>query len=819
MGTILQDFRHAARMLFKSPGFTAVAIVTLALGIGANTAIFSVVYVSLLRPLPYHQPDRLLVLGETRQDQGDDGFSSSFPDFLDWSRTAKSFQSLAGYGFDAFTLSGNGEPKNVFATQVTTNFFRTLGVKPMLGRDFAEGEDVSDGPHVAILSYSAWHTEFGGDPNVVGRTYRLDDKPAIIVGVLPRDFEFAPSNIAGNLWVPLHPEGDALTRRSLRWLSVVGRLTPGLSPAQAHAEMDAISAQLARAYPKYNASIHVVMKSLRDRIVGAIQPLLLILFGTVSFVLLIACANLANLLMTRSIGRQREFAIRTALGAGRAALIRQLLTESLLLAVLGAAAGIILAQWGVNALVSSIPDTQLQSMPFLRDTSTNLPVLLFLLAITVFTGIVFGLAPGITVSKASVGEILKDETRGGTSRSHTRMRNAFVVGEIAVCLVLLIGAGLMLRSFRALVNTSPGFDRHNILTFSVNLPDASYPSQKEYPFDNRAAMRFDHQFEDRLRAVPGIEGVGMTSSLPLSGGGGSIRFLIEGRPVETGKEDEEQIRTVDESFFPTMKVPLVAGRFFNDSADSPSGAPSLIVNQAFMKRYFPNENPIGKRIRFTFNIQEPYRQIVGIVGNVAEIDLAQAPLPVIYYPNDQGPNSFLNFMVRTAGDPAAFLGSIRAALADIDPQLAMIQPQSEERIANESQGVFLRRYPSYLIGSFAGIALILAMVGLYGQISYTVAQRTREIGIRVALGAQRPDILQLVLREGLASSLAGVGIGLAASLGLTRLMTTLLYGVSASDALTFASVAILLTGVAVAACLVPARRATQVDPIVALRHE
>lgn len=815
---IIQDLRYAARILFKAPAFTIVAILTLALGIGANAAIFSVVYVALLRPLPYHEPDSLLTLGESRG-AGDDGNVAAYPDFLDWKSTTKSYQSLAGYGFDAFTLSGNGDPKNVFATQVTANFFRTLGVKPMLGRDFVDGEDVSDGPHVAMLGYSAWRTEFGADPGVVGRTYRLDDKSVTIVGVLPRYFEFAPSNIASGLWVPLHPQGDLLTRRSLRWFNVVARLAPGVSPAVARAEMDTIIAQLAAAYPKENSSIRVVMTLLRERIVGKIRPLLLVLFGTVCFVLLIACANLANLLMTRSIGRQKEFAVRTALGAGRGALVCQLLAESLLLAFLGGAAGLVLAQWGVSALVSAIPDSLLQSMPFLRDATTNVPVLLFLFGVTIFTGVVFGLAPGVAVAKSSVGEILKDETRGGTSTTHARLRNAFVVGEIAVCLVLLTGAGLMLRSFRALTHTNPGFDPHNVLTFSVNLPDSSYPSQKEYPFDSPAAIRFAHEFGARLRAVPGIENTGLTSSIPLSGNSGSIRFLIEGRPVETGKEDEAGILTVDPGFFPTMKIALVRGRLFNDAADSPDGARSLIVNQAFANRYFSGQDVIGKRLRFTFNINEPYRQVVGVVGNTSQLDLSQPPAPIIYFPNDQGANTFISFMVRTAGDPAAFVGSIRAALHEMDPQLAVIQPQSEDRIAYESQGVFLRRYPSYLIGSFAVIALILAIVGLYGQVSYTVMQRTREIGIRVALGAQRRDILNLVLRQGLTACLIGVGIGIVAGLALSRLMTSLLYGVSASDALTFSSLAILLLIVSATASLVPARRAMQVDPIIALRHE
>ncbi|MGC1687043.1 MAG: ABC transporter permease [Candidatus Acidiferrales bacterium] len=818
MNTFLQDARYALRMLLKSPGFTLIAIITLALGIGANAAIFSVVYVSLLRPLPYSHSEQLVTLAESRLPTSEDAFNVSYPDLMDWRKMTRSFQLLTAYGFDAFTFSGNGDPKNVFAAQVLPNFFSTLGVKPMLGRDFVDGEDKPDGPYVVILSYGTWRSDFGGDPNVIGRSYRIDNNPVTIIGVLPKAFEFAPAGQSSAMWVPMHAEGDLVERRSLRWMNGIARFAPGTTAKQAQADLDAVTAQLDREYPGPNANIHVVMVGLREKIVGQVRPLLLILTGTVAFVLLIACANLANLLMARSVGRQKEFAIRAAMGATRIDLIRQLLTESLMLSFLGAAAGILVAQWGVSALIAAIPVPILQSLPYLRDAGMNLLVLLFLVCVTLLTGIIFGLAPGLAVAESTVGEILKEDSRGATSGTHARLRNAFVTGEIAICLVLLVGAGLMVRSFRSLVRKNPGFDAHNVLTFAVDLPDYSYPSQKDYPFSNPTAIRFAHQYTDALRALPGVVSVGISSSTPMSGGGGTVRFVVEGRPVQPGKEDEAQIRGVDSGYFAALKIPLVEGRFFNDF-DKWESAPVVVVNQAFVKRYFPGEDVIGKRMRLTFNPKTPYMEIVGVVGDTADIDLASAPPPILYMANDQGPNTFAIFLVRTAGDPSAFVGAVRAALRQLDPQLAVIIAQPLEQVANDSPAVFLRRYPSYLIGIFAILALILAITGLHGLISYSVVQRTREIGIRMALGAQSGDVISMILRQGIAAVVAGIAIGIIAALALTRLMASLLYGVTPTDALTFGSVALILIAVAISACVMPAMRATRVDPIEALRHE
>jgi putative ABC transport system permease protein len=820
MNALWKNVRYGMRVLAKSPGFTVVAVLTLALGIGANAAIFSVVYSALLRPLPYYQPDRLVTLGEGRiqtRDNDQASRNSSHPDFVDWQKSTKSFASLTAYDFDTFTLAGNGEPKSVFAIQAMPNFFATLGVKPLLGRAFVDGEDVSDGPHVVMLTYGYWRSDFGGDPQVIGRTITLDNKPVTIVGVLPRSFQFAPSNDFP-LWVPMHPSQDLLTRRNLRWMNVFARLAPGVTMAQAQAEMDGITAQLAREYPQQDGSVFVAMGTLRHRIVGQVQPLLLVIFGAVGFVLLIACANVANLMMTRAAGRRKEFAIRTALGASRGQLIVQMLTESLLLAALGAVVGFAAAQWGVNALIAAIPQPVLSSLPSLRDAAANLPVLAFLCGVTLLTAVLFGLAPALSMSQTKVSDALKDESRGGTSTAHARLRNAVVMAEIAVSLVLLVGAGLMLQSLRALLHQDAGFDQRNLLVFSVSLPDGSYPSDKNYPGDSPAARLFEHEFSEKLSNLPGVQGVGVTSALPIGGSGGTIRFVVQGRPTAQGQEDECDIITVTPGFFSTLKVPLISGRVF--SATDKLEAPWVeMVNQAFAHKYFPNEDPVGKRTRFTFDAKEPYREIVGVVGNVAQDDLAGPPTPVIYVANEQGPSTYLTYMVRTAGDPAAFVGTAQATLHQMDQQLPLIQPQTMEHFTNQTAAVFLRRYPSLVIGSFAGLALILAMIGLYGLISYTVQQRTREIGIRMALGAQPADVLRLVIGQGIGAVLGGVALGVVAALALTRLMASLLFGVRPTDLVTFASVAVLLTGVALAASYIPARKAMRTDPLNALRHE
>ena len=601
MGTLKQDFRYGLRMLRKSRGFTAVAVITLALAIGANTAIFSVLYPALLRPLPYQQSDRLVTLGENRPQAPCCSYTSSYPDYLDWKRTAKSFQSLAGFADDWFVLTGIGDPKTIYSAMVTPDFFSTLGVKPLLGRDFVEGEDTHEGsgPAVAILSYGLWRSDFAADPQVIGRTIRLDNKPVTVVGVLPRNFEFAPEGSA-LLWVPLSTTPYTATARSLRWLNVIGRLAPKVSQEQARAEIEGITARLAQEYSQQNASVFVTVGSLRDEIVGNVRPLLLILFGAVSFVLLIACANVANLLMTRSIDRRREFAVRTALGASRFHLLAQLLTESLLLSALGAILGVLGAVVGVRLLVGAIPEAQLQSMPFLADAGINLPVLGFVCGITLLTAVLFGVGPGFAVPQTPLSEVLKDESRGGTSGAHTRLRNAVVIGEIAISMVLLIGGGLMLQSLHKLLKQDPGFDAQHLLTFGVNLPGLSYPRAKVWPFADPSGLRFEHEFMERLRHLPGVLGVSAVSGLPATEHRNTNRFVLESRATTEGQEEACITRRVGTDYFAVMKIPLIVGRDFIAS-DAPDAPPVAIVNQAWVKRYAAGRDPIGQRVRLTFS--------------------------------------------------------------------------------------------------------------------------------------------------------------------------------------------------------------------------
>jgi predicted permease len=815
---LIQNLRYAIRFMRHNPGFTAVIVLTLALGIGANTAIFSVVYSALLRPLPYWQPSELLFLGESREQHDQiDLVATSYPDFLDWQRASKTFQSLSAYNGDGFILDAGGEPKLAVATSVTPNFFSALGVKPVLGRDFVDGEDKPDGPHVVILSDAFWRSGFGARPDVVGTSIRLDGKSVTIVGVLPREFEFALGN-SSQLWVPLHVS-NGLERRSLRWLKVVGRLAPGATPNQAKAEMAAIAAQLGHAYPKENDQVSILIAPLRERIVGKVRPLLLVLLGAVGFVLLIACANVANLLLTRSIARRKEFAVRSALGATRTDLAAQLLTESLMLSSVGAGIGLVAAQWGVSLLLSAIPESQLQAMPYLRSAGVSFPVLAFLCFITLLTALLFGLVPAIMAARSSVNDILKDETRGGTSASHSRLRGSLVVVEIAVTLILLVAGSLMLQSLNALLRHDRGFNPHNVLTFSVNLPDAGYPNDKDNPNKNTGADKFGREFRDRLREVPGVLDVASSSVIPATNNGSSIRFLIEGRPKPLGKEDECNIAEVSRGYFSTLKISLLEGRYFNEDDARPGAEEVVVVSRAFAKAYFPGESALDKRVRYTYDPKNPYRRIVGVVADTALIDLDQPPPAVIFELNEHSGDTYLSYMVRTNGDPLATVGAAREILHNLDPQLPLVEPRTLDQVALQAPSVFLRSYPSLLIGSFAGLALILAVIGLYGVISYSVMQRTREIGVRVAMGAQRPDVLRLVLREALSTAALGILTGVVSGLLLTRSMTSLLYGVNASDWRTFLSVSVVLLCVAAAACAIPAIRATRVDPVIALRYE
>jgi putative ABC transport system permease protein len=810
MGTLPQDLRYGLRMLAKNPGFAAVAVVALALGIGANAAIFSVINAALLRPLPYWQPDRLLTLGESRDPTNEELADTSYPDYLDWVRQTKSFQSLAAYDNDGFILTGSGSPEVVQAARVTSSFFSTLGVKPALGRDFVSGEDRPNGDKMVILSHNFWKDRFGARSGAVGQTIRLDGQAYTIIGVLPPEFEFAPTH-SPPVWVPLSPYGGMAQRRNLRWLMVIGRLRQGSTFAQASAEMQTINAGLATAYPQENGKIHISMGTLRERIIGRIRPLLITLFGAVSFVLLIACANVAGLLLARGAQRKREIALRMALGAGRAQLLRQFLTESVLLALAGGGLGLLWSQWFVSLMVAAIPKERLAAMPYLNSVTVDPRVLAFTLVVALATGILFGLAPAFEASRADVSQNLKEQVRGSAGHGTSRLRSIFVVAEIGLALMLLAGAGLMLRSMSALFRADPGFETRNLLTFAVYLPPDSYK-------DDASHLRFYQSFSDRLRSLPGVQGVATVSVLPLTGGGNTIRFVVEGRPTAVGAEDECNIRDISAGYFSLMKIPLREGRFFR-AGEKATAPPTVIVNQAFAKRYFPGDDPLGKRIRFTFAPTNPFQEILGVVGN-ENIDQLDTPMPPIIYTSfDRGPDSYTNYVVRASGSAGDMLGPVRAALHDQDAELPLIEPQTMDQIIAASPAVFLRRYPSYLLGSFAVLAITLAMVGLYGLISFSVAQRTQEIGIRMALGAEPSDVLKMVVKQGVVLTGGGLAAGVAGALALTRFLAGFLYGVKPTDPVAFVEVSAILAAVALLACYIPARRATKVDPLVALRYE
>lgn len=815
--TLGKDLRFGLRMFTKSPAFTFVAVLTLALGIGANTAIFSVVYAALLRPLPYDQPDRLITLGQVRgaQDPANPNqpqyWNASYPDFLDWKRDSKKFQSIAGFTNDGFTVRGLGEPESIPAMMATTNFFSTLGVAPILGRDFAPGEDVPNGPNVMILTYAFWQSRFNGDKNAIGKTLRLGPVTSTIIGVLPKEFEFAP---AGNtqFWVPLHLSTGLATRRNLRWIYSIGRLAPGATQAEATTEMRGITTRLASEYPQQDGSIRLIVIPLRDRIVGQIQPLLLLLFGAVGFVLLIACANVASLLMARATSRRREFAIRAALGAGRGRLISQLLAESVMLSAAGAALGFLVAKWGTTLMIAGIPKQLLSTMPFLQNAGPNPIVMLFLCACAILTGLAFGIVPAFEASRSNAGSALKEEARSSSGALRTRFRDTLVIVEIAVSLVLLMGAGLMMKSLAALMVRDPGFNMRNLLTFSVFLPPPAYPQTPDL-------MRFDNEFKSRMSAVPGVIGVSTSSLVPLTGSGNTVRFVIDGQPTAVGQDMETNSRTVSIGYFSMIGIPLTTGRTFNDSEDSATAPPHVMVNQAWAKRFLNGENPVGKRVKFTFSPTQPFREIVGVVGDFAEAGLDATPEPTLFTPFPQSAGNFMNYVVRTSGDPAAVIPTLRGVMRDVDSQLIMIRPTTIDQVIAQSSSVFLRRYPSYMIGAFAGLALLLAMVGLYGLVSYSVSQRTREVGIRVALGATRGDVMRLILEHGARLTIVGVVVGVIAAFGLTRLMRSLLYGVSPMDPGILIVVALILIAVSGVACFIPARRAMRTDPAITLRAE
>jgi predicted permease len=817
--TLLQDLKFCVRMLAKTPGFTVVAILTLALGIGANTALFSVVNGVLLNPLPYPQPDQLVTLHESKPNflTG----SISYPNFLDWQKNNQTLSAMAVSRSNSFNMTGTGDAEQVNSEFVTADLFPILGVKPVAGRLFSHSDDQIGAGPVALISAGFWKRKFGSAPDIVGRTMTLDGRDFTIIGVIPSNFDlqigsFMPSDIYAPVvqWTNnlLFDRGAGLGFHG------IGRMKPGVSIEQARADMLHVTSNLATAFPESDKGIGASLIPFKQDMVGRVQPILLVLLGAVGFVLLIACVNVGNLLLARSSGRSREFAIRSALGAGQGRIIRQLLTESILLAAAGGGLGLLIASWATHAALQSLPIT----LPRSSEVGLDNRVMLFTVGVSLFAGILFGLAPALKTSRTDLQETLKEGGRGAAGAGK-RAHGIFVVVEMAMALVLLVGAGLMLRSLVQLWNIDPGFNPRNVLTFGYSLP----PSMgKATPAAIRAAFR---NVDATLASTPGVQYASMSwGAFPMSGDDEWL-FWLDGHPKPTTRNDMNWTLeyVVDADYLKIMQTPLRSGRFLSAQDDEHSPL-VVVIDDAFVRQYFPNENPIGKRLFLETGDASVAAEVVGVVAHVKQWGLDRDDTEhlhaQLYFSFMQLPDSVMSLapfgmraVVRTAGPPAGVFESIRHSMQKVNSQQVVYEAETMDEVLADSTAN--RRFSAIVLGSFAAMALLLSSIGIYGVISYLAGQRTREIGIRIALGAQRKQVLLLVLGDGFKMAMIGVGIGLVAAIGLTRLMASLLYGVSATDPLTFAGVALLLVVVALAACYIPARRAMYVDPVVALRYE
>jgi putative ABC transport system permease protein len=800
MHTLWQDLRYGARMLLKKPGFTLIAALTLALGIGANTAIFSVVNAVLIQPLPFAEPDRLVWMwGAIRN--GSNRTAVAPLDFLDYREQNKSFEQFAAmksvpvYG----NLTGSGDPERLEAALVTGNYFQALGVKPALGRAFLLENEQPGRDRVVVLSHGLWQRRFGADRTIVNRTITLDGRNYEVLGVMPPGLKFPRT---AEMWAPMNFDSSPeMKQRRARFLRLIGRLKPGVTLAQAQAEMDALSHRLEEQYHTTKTGWSLRLVPLHERIAGNIKPTLFVLFGAVGFVLLIACVNVANLLLVRAAARVPEMAVRTALGASRRRIVRQMLTESLLLSLFGGALGVLLGAWGVDLLVA----LSANNIPPTANVKIDAMVLGFTLLVALFTGVLFGLVPALQSSSPNLNEMLKEGGRSATEGARrNRMRSMLVVLESAVAVMLLVGAGLLIRSFIRLQNVSPGFDERNVLTMQISL------SRGRYGAPEKARSFFD-QLQQRLHSLPGVESVGMIRELPLNGQSNDRPFTVEGRPPGSPNQRyDAEWRLINQDYFRAMRIPLLRGRNFTDQEVRQSDG-LVIISESLSRAVFPNEDPLGKRLQLG---QKPY-EIVGIVGDIRQHALEIDPDATMYLPTLDIEQT--NLVLRTAGDPASIIGAVRKEVMAIDRDQPIASVRLMEQLMYES--VAQPRFRTFLIGLFAALALLLAAVGIYGVMSQMVAQRTHEIGIRMALGAQARDVLGLALRHGMSLAIIGIAIGMAGALALTRLMGSLLFEVSATDPMTFAGVAMLQAVVALLACYIPARRATKVDPVVALRCE
>ena len=815
METLIKDIRYGIRGLAKRPGFTAIAIITLALGIGANSAIFSVVNATLLRPLPFKDPDRIVMVWGyiPKFAHTTDKLPSSSGNYLSLIKETQTFQHLAAFRQWSWQLTHSGEPEQLQGVRVSTNFFEALGASTALGQAFTPEQDREGAAPVAIISNRLWQREFGADKNVVGKTLTLNGRTATAVGVMPRDFEFpgGANLIPGlqfatknDIWMPLAmTEQERKNQGSLN-LALLGRLKPGISINQAENELRSIETSL----PLGTIGYTVNLVPLQKQMVGNIQRLLLVLLGTVAFVLLIACANVANLLLARASSRQKEMAIRGALGAGRLRIIRQLLTESMLLSSLGGLLGFLVASWGTPLLVSFIPE----KVPRIHEIKVDLRVLGFALAISILTGIVFGLAPALQASRIDLNESLKESARGTTGGlRQNRLRAFLIVTEVSLAVILMIGAALLTKSFVRLLDVKPGFDPSHTLTMEVSLP--TLPSSKYANEQEQAA--FFQQVLERLNNSPGVTAAGAVLSLPLTGAEESTDLFIEGRPKPSADQRAEADYTaVTPDYFRALQIPLLKGRQFTDR-DSKDAPGVIVINEALAHRYWPDEDPLGHRL--TVGFEKSPREIVGIVGNIKQSTLSAEARPAMYIPHLQLPTGGMAIVIRTNGDPMSLAATARAQVHAVDQNIPVTNIRTMDEIFSTS--VEQQRFSMLLVGVFGALAVALAAIGIYGVMGYTVTQRKHEIAVRMALGARTNQVLKLILKDGLVLAALGVVIGLVGAFALTRLMSTLLFEVKPTDAQTFITVSAILIFVALRACFVPARRATKVDPLVALRYE
>jgi predicted permease len=818
MGTLIQDVRYAIRMLGKNPSFALIAVLTLALGIGANTAIFSVVNGVLLRPLSFPEPDQLVALSE--KSLNFESSSISYPNFLDWQRSNSTFASLAAYRSDNFSITGSGEAERVRVAMISQGFFEILGVSPVRGRLFTRDEDRLGSAPRTLISEGLWRRKFGSAPDILGKSITMNGDGYTVIGIVPAAFHLESTNFERmtDVYVPIGQNKDPLfhDRTVHPGMRAIGRLKPGVTLGAAQADMDGIARNLALTYPDADKGAGISVLALKKDIVGDVQSFLWILLGAVGFVLLIACVNVANLQLSRSATRAREFAIRSALGASQSRVIRQLLTESLLLSLTGGALGLCLASGGTQAALQALPET----LPRAQDVGLDGRVLFFTLAASMVAGVMFGLVPALKTSRPLLQSTLRESGRGG-SGTRNRAQGVFVVMEMSMALVLLTGAGLMVRSLLGLWSVNPGFNPRGVLTFQVSLS----PSLGVNAATSRSAIR---ELDEKLKTIPGVEAVSSTTGgLPMNGDD-ELPFWLDGQPKPANTSDMEQslFYMTGPGHLSAMQIPLLRGRFFTPE-DSEHSTQVMVVDESFARKYFPHQDPIGKRIHVAIVDMEP--QIVGIVGHVKHWGLdtdgdAKHPIVAQAYLNFmQIPDRFWSgppqteVVLRTKGSPAGLVPTIREAVEKLNSENVVYETKSLEEIVGDS--LANRRFSMVLLSVFAALALLLSSIGIYGVTSYVVTQRTHEIGIRIALGAQRHHVLRLMLGEGMKMALVGVAIGIAAALGLTRLMAKMLFGVSTTDPVTFAAVATVLTGVALAACYIPVRRAMRIDPMGALRYE